>query len=157
MLQTKSLRYDSNDKRYAATNLNRSPLVLSKIFASLLLLSFGVLAQPPATHGAKSCRDRPDLVGRCFAVHGRLSVYNGNPTIRLWRIGTNRLLGVRDPEEVNGVAGPPTIPATIREKLDFDKNVYGDFLVCPLTRSKPGRMQIICIESGKNLIISERK
>ena len=131
--------------------------MLGKIFASLLLLSFGVLAQSPAKHGAKSCRDRPDLVGRCFAVHGRLSVYNGNPTIRLWRIGTKRILGVRDPEEASGVPGPPPIPASIRGKLDFDKNVYGDFLVCPLTRSEPGRMQIICIESGKNLIVSERK
>jgi len=132
--------------------------MLSKIFAPLLLLTFGVLAQPPIDHGAKSCRDRTDLVGRCFTVHGRLSVYNGNPSIRLWRIGTKRMLGVRDPEEVSG-GGPglPTIPDYIREKLNFDKNVYGDFMVCPLTRSEPGRMQIICIESGKNLIVTERE
>ena len=131
--------------------------MFGKMFAPLVLLTFGVLAQPPAKDEAKSCRSRPDLVGTCFTVHGRLSVYNGNPSIRLWRIGTKRILGVRDSEEVSGESGPHTIPASIRGKLDFDKNIYGDFLVCPLTRSKPGRMQIICVESGKNLIVTQRE
>jgi hypothetical protein len=40
------------------------------------------------------CSDRRDLVGACFTVRGRLSVYNGNPSVRIWPIGTTRLLGL---------------------------------------------------------------
>ena len=105
---------------------------------------------------AKSCRARSDLVGRCLNVRGRLSVYNGTPSIRLWPVGSKRLLGVLDPEDVSGELGPSTIPASVRRQLDWDKEIFGDFLVCPLTRSKPGRMQTICIESGKNLIVRQR-
>jgi hypothetical protein len=89
-------------------------------------------------------------------VHGRLSIYNGTPSIRLWRIGSRRLLGVLDLEDISGEPGPSTIPEAIEKQLDWDKYIFGDFLVCPLSRSEPGRMQTICIESGKNLIVRER-
>jgi hypothetical protein len=32
--------------------------------------------------------------GECFWVRGRLSAANGNPTFRIWPIGTHRMLGV---------------------------------------------------------------
>jgi hypothetical protein len=94
------------------------------------------------------------LTGKCFNVHGRLSVYNGTPSIRLWPLGTKRLLGVIDPADVSNAPGETILPLDIKNKLDWDQNVFGDFLVCPLTRQQPGRMQTVCIESGKNLIVS---
>jgi len=103
---------------------------------------------------ASSCRARSDVVGKCFSVHGRLSVYNGTPSIRLWPIGTKRLLGIIDPNDASNAPGPTVLPGEIKNKLDWDKDVLGDFLVCPLTRQQPGKMQTVCIESGKNL--SER-
>ena len=130
--------------------------MLSKLSVLLTLIVGSVLAQSPVKPTAKSCRARSDLVGRCFIVHGRLSVYNGTPSIRLWRIGSKRLLGVLDPSDISGEPGQSTIPASVRGQLDFDKDVFGDFLVCPLTRSQSGRMQTICIESGKNLIVRKR-
>ncbi len=36
--------------------------------------------------------------GACFRVHGRLDVWNGSPSIRLWQIGTHHMLGVDPPE-----------------------------------------------------------
>ena len=132
--------------------------MLRNLSTLLLLLACGtVLAQSPAKPVAKSCRARPDLVGKCFTVRGRLSVYNGTPSIRLWPIGSKRLLGVLDPEGSSGELGPSTIPATIKGQLDWDKEIFGDFLVCPLTRARPGRMRTVCIESGKNLIARERQ
>ena len=125
--------------------------------SALLLMAFGVLAQSPARPLAQSCRARADLVGSCFNVRGRLSVYNGTPSIRLWPVGSKRLLGVLDPENISGEPGPSILPASIREQLDWDKEIFGDYLVCPLTRSKPGRMQTVCIESGKNLTVRKRK
>jgi hypothetical protein len=64
---------------------------------------------------------------------------------------------VLDPTDISAVPGRNTIPASIESKLDFDKEVFGDFLVCPLTHSRPGRMQTICVESGKNLFVRSRK
>lgn len=123
----------------------------------LLLVWSCVPAQTPVEHEAKSCRARTDLVGKCFNVRGRLSVYNGTPSIRLWPVGTRRLLGVLDPKDISAEPGPSTIPASVRGRLDWDKEIFGDYLVCPLSRSKPGRMQTVCIESGKNLIARKRE
>jgi len=97
------------------------------------------------------------LVGKCFNVRGRLSVYNGTPSIRLWPLGTKRLLGVIDPRDPSAVPGRDTIPESVSSKLNFDKDVFGDFLVCPLTRARPGRMQTVCIESGKDLVVRPHK
>jgi hypothetical protein len=131
--------------------------MLPRLSLLIVLSACTVGAQSPAVQPANSCRARSDLVGKCFTVHGRLSVYNGTPSIRLWPIGTKRLLGVIDPRDPSAVPGRDTLPESIASKLDFDKDVFGDFLVCPLTRSKPGRMQTVCIESGKSLVVRLHK
>ena len=123
---------------------------------SLIVIS-SVWAAPQSVPGADSCKHRPDVVGKCFNVHGRLSVYNGTPSIRLWPLGTRRLLGIIDPKDVSNAPGPTILPLDIKSKLDWNKDVFGDFVVCPLTVSKPGKMQTVCIESGKNLSIREHK
>ena len=91
------------------------------------------------------CKNNPQLVDACFSVHGRLSAYNGNPSLRIWPIGTHRLLGVLKDEE------SLSIPENIRNLAGFDKDIYGDFLVCPLTRPEPGSMQFVCIEAASNV------
>ena len=131
--------------------------MLTKPTVGLLMLACTVVAQSPTGRTPSSCRARSDLVGKCFVVHGRLSVYNGTPSIRLWPVGSKRLLGVLDPEDISAVPGRNTIPASIESKLDFDKDVFGDFLVCAIDRSRPGRMQTVCIASGKNLFVRTHK
>jgi hypothetical protein len=126
------------------------------LLVSLIVISSG-WARPRFFPEAPLCKSKPDVVGRCFNVHGRLSVYNGTPSIRLWPLGTKRLLGVIDPNDVANAPGETILPMDIKNKLDWDKDVFGDFIVCPLTRQQPGRMQTVCIESGKNLIIREHK
>jgi hypothetical protein len=84
-------------------------------------------------------------------------VYNGTPSIRLWPLGSKRLLGVLDPNDVSSAPGPTVLPDEIKLKLDWNKDVFGDFLVCPLSRSQPGRMQTICVDSGKHLTVREHK
>src|SRR5213080_3389214 len=131
---------------------------MSSISSILFLLIAGsVVAESQLKSEVKSCRARSDLVGKCFMVHGRLSVYNGTPSIRLWPLGTRRLLGVLDPENISRPPEQSIIPASILNQLDWDKLILGDFLVCPLTRSQPGRMQTICIQSGKHLLVRRRK
>jgi len=122
------------------------------IVVALLLLIVTASAGARFFPQTSSCRARPDVVGKCFNVHGRLSVYNGTPSIRLWPIGTKRLLGIIDPTDPSNAPDPTVLPVEIKNQLDWDKDVLGEFLVCPLTHQQPGKMQTVCIESGKNLI-----
>jgi hypothetical protein len=123
----------------------------------ILLVAAGAIPGSRVDREPVSCRNRPDVVAKCFRVHGRLSVYNGTPSIRLAPSGSKRLLGIIDPNDTSNAPGPSVLPEEIKSKLDWDKNVFGDFLVCPLTRSQPGKMQTVCIESGKNLVVREHK
>lgn len=96
------------------------------------------------------CKNNPQLAGACFSVHGRLSTYNGNPSLRIWPIATHRLLGVLKDEELL------SIPENIRNLTGFDKDIYGDFLVCPFTKTKPGYMQFVCVEVASNIHAQNR-
>jgi hypothetical protein len=98
---------------------------------------------------APRCEGRSDLVGPCFEFRGRLKPYNGNPAIRIWPIGTKRLLGVEEPAE------EPTVPANVREWLAFGTVVYGTFRVCPLTVEKPDSMRTVCVEQATQLRIEQ--
>ncbi|HSQ24020.1 MAG TPA: hypothetical protein VLN44_06410 [Pyrinomonadaceae bacterium] len=133
-----------------------SPITgLAALVLSLLVVHSVVPIQSRAAQvNDKSCRQHPQLVGKCFTVHGRLSVYNGAPAMRIWRIGTKRMLGVS--EQRFAVQGYRNVPETIQNQLNQDVDIFGDFLVCPFTRPKAGEMQMVCIEEGKNLKVQKR-
>ena len=121
----------------------------------LLITCSSVPAQSQTRESTeKPCREQPRLVGTCFSVRGRLSLYNGAPTIRLWRSGTKRMLGVSGSYAQPGYS---SVPLEIERLLDWETEVWGDFKVCPLTRQRPREMQMICIESGKNLTTRKRQ
>ena len=96
-----------------------------------------------------SCAHQPGLVGPCFTVHGRLSLYNGTPSARIWKVGTNRILGVTESRCV--APDCPQMPDKLRKMLSWDRGIFGDFLVCPFTKEMPGHMQSVCVESAKHL------
>lgn len=127
--------------------------------ATLLLLvtaSLNVWAQSPERDAKeKSCRTHPLLVGRCFTLHGRLSVYNGAPALRLWKVGSRRMLGIS--EQRFTVAGYRNVPENIESQLNQDVAIFGDFLVCPFTPPRPKEMRLVCIEEGKNLVVRKQK
>ena len=91
-----------------------------------------------------SCQAHPNLVGPCIVVRGRLRAYNGNPTFRIWPVGTQRLLGVTgaDPGE------EPIMPADVR--TSFQRDIYAHFTVCPFTKQVRGVMQRVCVERAAN-------
>jgi len=127
--------------------------ILSLLAIPFLLLAYSVPAQSPAIR--KSCREHPQLVGKCFRVRGRLAVYNGAPALRLWRSGTRRVLGIS--EQKFSVAGYRNVPQEIESRINQDVSLFGEFLVCPFTREQPHEMQLVCIESGKNLSVRQAK
>ena len=119
-------------------------------------LSSGMWAQAPAPQTKeKSCREHPQLIGNCFTVRGRLSIYNGVPALRLWRVSTRRVLGIS--EQRFSAAGYRNVPESIESKINQNVVIFGDFLVCPFTRSRPGEMQLVCIEAGKNLVVRKQE
>jgi len=124
----------------------------------MLLFAAIVAASPEPKNQRKIACKIPVNAKNCYWTHGRLSIYNGNPTFRLWKIGTHRLLGI-----YSGPGFGPfdpglneeddlELPANLK-KYDYTKaTVYGDFEVCPLAAEREGRMQPACIESAKNLV-----
>ena len=102
----------------------------------------------------KSCREHPKVVGKCFTVHGRLSVYNGAPALRILKLGTKRMLGVS--EQRFALKGYRNVPEEVTAKLDQDKLLYGDYTVCPFTRPREKEMQLVCIEKVSNLVVRNR-
>jgi hypothetical protein len=130
--------------------------MFTRIATSLLLILGGsASAMSPLVPVEKSCREHPQLVGKCFSVHGRLSTFNGNPAVRLWRIGTKRVLGVSD--QRFSLADYRNIPEDLARQLDGENELLGDFLVCPFTRPRPREMQLMCIESAKNVVVKKGK
>jgi hypothetical protein len=94
-----------------------------------------------------ACKCRPKLAGECFTVRGRVSVYRTAPTVRIAVVGTKRVLGLEG-----------GVPEFLEEDLEVPGNaVVGDFLVCPLTRRKAGTIQLVCIESSSNMVLTEKR
>ena len=114
------------------------------IIVILLLLSSLVYAEN------EICKGNPEVVGSCYETRGRISVYNGTPSIRMWKVGTNRMLGIVPSEN-------EIMPDIIKKHIDFGTEIFGDFVVCPFTEEKPGYMQMVCIESGKNIRVEDHK
>ena len=74
-------------------------------------------------------------------------VSNGTPSVRLWVIGTKRILGASDEGE--------DLPECLLKHLCFGTFIYGDFLVCPLDRDRPGWMRPVCVESVSELVVEQ--
>ena len=117
-----------------------------------LLLAASAVADAEETPPA--CRGAPTVVDACFTVHGRLGVYNGIP-IRIWIVGTPRVLGVRDTSG-GGVTVRPEIQTLLSRGEPGATVVYGDYEVCPLSKTHPGWMQFVCIESAAHLVARRR-
>lgn len=97
------------------------------------------------------CKSNPQLVAACFSVNGRLSVFNGSPSLRILPTGTHRSLGIVEDQ------ASLSIPQNIRTLVGFDKDIYGNFLVCPLTKKKPAQMQLVCVDEARNVHVQNRR
>ncbi|MGA7713702.1 MAG: hypothetical protein WCA81_17540 [Rhizomicrobium sp.] len=68
-------------------------------------------------------------------------------------MGTHRMLAV---VAATGYYDENTIavPANVQKALNgLDTDIFANYAVCPLTRSKPGHMQHVCIVSASHLVI----
>jgi hypothetical protein len=91
--------------------------------------------------------------GACRTVHGRMDLWNGAPTVRIWVIGTRRILGVEQRSE-----GFDDLPPSVRgiwtgrdPEADWSRAIYGDFKVCALAPDRPGHMQTVRLVDARRL------
>lgn len=87
----------------------------------------------------------------CRVVRGRMEATNGTPGVRIWIVGTKRILGVTQQATTY-----KELPANIRRAWEVNGSpeghwLYGDFKVCALTPERPGWMQMVRVERGTNL------
>ena len=103
----------------------QSLTVCSTLLAAISALGYATngTAQAPAQHGTGPA-------GPCFTVHGRLNASNG-VGYKVWPVGTKRYLGVTE----------TGMPKWLSDTIDHRHvMIFADFVVCPLTRSRPGVM-----------------
>jgi len=116
-----------------------------------------------ASEDTPSCRASWNVVGACFAMHGRFWLASRKPLrrraarARITEMKTGRTVGVL------GVTlsseGPGVIPSTVAELMQpepMNVTIDGDYVVCPFDRESGLRMQMVCIQSAENLQASPR-
>ena len=84
-----------------------------------------------------------------LTVHGRLTFSNGNPSSRIWIVGTKRMLGIRESDEVG------RMPKELLGLMSWDREIFADFVVEPLTPYKPGVMQMVRVISASKIVVTE--
>ena len=89
--------------------------------------------------------------GLAIKVHGRLCVYCGTPSCRIWVAGTKRILGVAetDPSET------ALMPSKLSALLTTQNVIFGDFTAVPLTKDEEGVMRIVKVVAAENLVITD--
>lgn len=99
----------------------------------------------------KPCKEHPFLFGSCFKVRGRMSLANGSLNIRIWPVGSKRMLAVREGKFL--LDGYENLPKKIERQLNWGNAIFGDFTVCPFEGDKPGHMRQVCVESAENISV----
>ncbi len=84
-------------------------------------------------------------------VHGRLSFYNGTPSCRIWIVGTKRLLGIRESGDEAA-----DMPKELHDLMSWDREIFADFVIEPLTPYKEGVMQTVRVVSVSKIVVTEK-
>ena len=80
--------------------------------------------------------------------------------MRIWKIGTRQMLGVysgQAAEESDSLDNEhPEFPANVQRTFKpLQNQIFSDFEVCPIKQKKPDRIQAVCIESAKNIVVQK--
>ena len=93
-----------------------------------------------------SCANRPEVVGACFEIRGRMQIYNGSMNLRIWPVGTKRLLFVEQNAEERF-----NVPTDLEPSIQMGTLIYGNYLVCPLAPERASHMRKVCVAKAKDL------
>jgi len=132
--------------------MNKFRFMLIATLQIILVVSICSGAEKPKK---KSCKEHPQLSGACFKVKGRMSFSNGNPSVRIWPVGTDRMLGISEGRFY--LEDYANVPENLVQQLNWENAMFADFTVCPFTDDEPGVMRYVCVESAENILIRKRK
>jgi hypothetical protein len=132
----------------------------SLLLFALLAFALSALGFPQKSSRRKIDCKTPANEATCYWTHGRLSLYNGSPSYRVWKVGTHRILGI--------YSGPgfekrypldnenPELPVNVERAFKSPySQIFADFEVCPLEPEVAGAMQAACIETAKNIVVGK--
>jgi hypothetical protein len=122
---------------------------------AVLLIFFAAIGTAEDKPKKKSCKEHPMLSGPCFKIRGRMSFSNGTPSIRIWPVGTNRILGISEGRFY--LEDYENVPDELVHQLSWETAMYADFTICPFTNDEPDVMRLICVESAENISIRKWK
>jgi hypothetical protein len=137
--------------------------------ATCLLLACSPIWSQQKDPARKIACKTPATAQSCYWTHGRLTFCCGTPAVRVWKIGTHRVLGIYSGPEafdsnrgeiIDGDNENPAMPTNLeiavsefRKRMNENPAVFGDFELCPLEPEKSKTMQAACIESAKDFIL----
>ena len=80
--------------------------------------------------------------------------YEGGTSLKIWPVGTERLLGVREGE--NPIFPKGEFPEHIK-CVGYPVRIFADYLglVCPFTEDRPGEMRYICVQRAENIRLEQ--
>ena len=84
-----------------------------------------------------------------FTIHGRLRNYMGYAQMRIWIVGSTRMLGVED----EGTSEVKKIAALFPDDGWFGYAIYGDFTVEPLAPDIKGYKRSVRIIKVRNIVL----
>jgi hypothetical protein len=114
---------------------------------TIVLLIIPVFEEPP------KCKENPRVVAACYPVHGRATFGNGTPALRIWPVGSKRMLGVTAGSTPDD-AEEPIAP----KNFAFPNGalaVYGDFEVYPFPSERKGSMRMVCVQSPSPMVVKD--
>ena len=116
----------------------------------MAVVPWPVIAQSNPIAAAQICASSaPFFVGPCVTIHSRLQRGAGNVGVWIWPVGTKRYLGWA------GKALRCSLPTKIETLTDSGKTVYANIAIRPVSRSRPGHMQFVCIASADNIVVGD--
>jgi hypothetical protein len=129
--------------------INHASYRMNKI-ALLLIGSLSLVIFASAPMQAKEVFTGEKL-NRPFTVHGRLSIYNGSSNMRIWIVGSKRLLYI-DAE------------SSSLKKLNeifadgnnwWTRDIFADFTVEPLAPDIKGHMRPVRVVAVKRVVVTQ--
>ncbi len=93
----------------------------------------------------------------CYWTRGRIWIAQGGPSIRVWPVGTRRVLGIVNPKTgVTDVDETDALPDSVTAVLTEDVAVYGNYHICPIAPERRGWMRFVFIDkvAGKLVVRS---
>ena len=115
--------------------------------------AFSAIAIKSCLIAVLACATLPasTLAEHCFTIRGRMSLANGTPGVRIWILGTPRILGVLQQDQRFD-----DLPRNIRTVWaargdEWNTSLFGNFRVCPIERDKPGYMRMVNVVGGTAL------